>query len=245
MLGMKHILNPNQNQMQKKYKIYKYTAPNGKIYIGQTCNSLKRRAGNHGEGYVECPLFYKAIKKYGFENFKSEIIADGLTLDEANWLEKYLIAYYHSAERKYGYNLSHGGDGILGYSSPEKNAKISKTKTGSHASEETKRLLSNIHKGKKIPREVVEKTAAWHRGRKRSDNTKKNISEATKRLYQTPEGKAMASKRAWNKRKVTNGEVTYQSVKETAEAIGIKSDTLRKAIYDGRPMRGYHWKYVV
>ena len=53
--------------MQKKYKVYKYTAPNGKLYIGQTCNSLRRRAGNHGECYVECPLFYNAIKKYGFE----------------------------------------------------------------------------------------------------------------------------------------------------------------------------------
>lgn len=230
--------------MQKKYKIYKYTAPNGKMYIGQTCNSLKRRAGNHGEGYVECPLFYKAIKKYGFENFKSEIIADGLTLDEANWLEKYLIAYYHSAERKYGYNLSHGGEGTSGYSSPEKNAKISKTKTGSHASDKTRKLLSEINKGKKIPKEVVEKIAAWHRGRKRSNKTKKNISEATKRLYQTPEGKAMASKRAWSKRKVTNGEVTYQSAKEAASAIGVLDSTLRKAIYDGRPMRGYHWKYV-
>lgn len=230
--------------MLKKYKIYKYTAPNGKLYIGQTCRSLQERAGYTGIGYMQCRLFYKAIKKYGFENFKSEIIADGLTLDEANWLEKYLISYYHSAERKYGYNLSHGGEGTSGYSSPEKNAKISKTKTGSHASDKTRKLLSEINKGKKMPKEVVEKIAAWHRGRKRSNKTKKNISEATKRLYQTPEGKAMASKRAWSKRKVTNGEVTYQSVKETAEAIGIKPDTLRKAIYDGRAIGGYHWKYV-
>ena len=232
--------------MQKKYKVYKYTAPNGKLYIGQTCNSLRRRAGNHGECYVECPLFYNAIKKYGFENFKSEIVADGLTLDEANWLEKYLIAYYHSAERKYGYNLSHGGDGILGYSSPEKNAKISKAKMGTHLPREVYERIAEKRRGTKMPKAAVDKTAAWHRGKKRSTSAKKNISEATKRLYQTPEGKAMAAKRAAHLRKPIINElgVRYDSIKEAAAAIGVNDSTLRKAVQDGRPMRGYHWKYV-
>lgn len=30
------------------------------------------------------------------------------------YLEKYLIAYYHSNEPKYGYNISSGGDGLNG-----------------------------------------------------------------------------------------------------------------------------------
>ena len=215
--------------MQKKYKIYKHTSPNGKVYIGQTCCSLSKRFRRNGVGYKNNHYFFSAILKYGWDNFTHEVVCDNLTLQEANWLEKYLIAYYHSNEPEFGYNLTAGGEGVLGY----------------RFSAEMREYFSKRQTGKKMPKEVVEKIAAWHRGRKRSNKTKKNISEATKRLYQTPEGKAMASKRAWSKRKVTNGEVTYQSVKETAEAIGIKPDTLRKAIYDGRPMRGYHWSYVM
>jgi len=54
------------NKLEKKYKVYKYTSPSNKVYIGQTCNSLKVRAAN-GEGYKECPKFFEAIKKYGFD----------------------------------------------------------------------------------------------------------------------------------------------------------------------------------
>ena len=50
--------------MDKIYRIYKYVSPSNKVYIGQTCNSLKIRAKN-GKGYKECPKFYMAIKKYG------------------------------------------------------------------------------------------------------------------------------------------------------------------------------------
>ena len=33
------------------YKIYKYTFPNGKIYIGKTKNSIEQRAGHNGYKY--------------------------------------------------------------------------------------------------------------------------------------------------------------------------------------------------
>ena len=54
--------------------IYKYTSPSGKSYIGQTIKTVEQRAKYTGEGYKKCPVFYRAILKYGFENFTCEIL---------------------------------------------------------------------------------------------------------------------------------------------------------------------------
>ena len=92
------------------YKVYKYTnIRNGKIYIGQTKNSLKERAQRDGLNYRECTRFYNAIQKYGWDSFRPEILADGLTMDEANELEEYYILLYDSVNPDVGYNLAAGG----------------------------------------------------------------------------------------------------------------------------------------
>ena len=88
------------------YTVYKYTSPSNKIYIGITCNSLTMRAGNNGERYDKCPIFNKAIKKYGWENFTCEILAQELTEEEAKRLEKYYIKLYDSRNPNKGYNIS-------------------------------------------------------------------------------------------------------------------------------------------
>ena len=44
------------------YKVYKHTSPNGKVYIGITCNDVRDR-WQYGNGYAKQPLFYNAIKK--------------------------------------------------------------------------------------------------------------------------------------------------------------------------------------
>ena len=92
------------------YIIYKYTSPSNKIYIGQTNRTLQKRA-NHGKGYIHSSYFYAAIQKYGFENFTCEILREGLTLEEANYWERYYIQFYKSNIRKNGYNIAPGGDG--------------------------------------------------------------------------------------------------------------------------------------
>ena len=57
--------------------IYKATnLINNKTYIGQTVLDLKTRRRQHENSYKykNCYAFSKAIKKYGKENFKQEII---------------------------------------------------------------------------------------------------------------------------------------------------------------------------
>jgi len=91
------------------YKVYCYTSPSGKIYIGQTGQSIKARAGKDGINYQQCPYFYKAIQKYGLENFKVDILKDNLTHEEADYWEEYYINLLGSTNQAHGYNLAEGG----------------------------------------------------------------------------------------------------------------------------------------
>lgn len=88
--------------------IYCYTSPSGKKYIGQTKTTLKERAKSNGKGYKGCKYFYKAIQKYGFENFSVEILAE-VPLDIINEEEKSYIFLYNTTDRNKGYNIDDGG----------------------------------------------------------------------------------------------------------------------------------------
>ncbi len=97
--------------------VYIYTFPNGKKYIGQTINSLNERAKN-GEGYINSPAVYNAIKKYGWNNLKIQTY-DCSSKEEMDSLEKYFIRLYNTTDSKYGYNLTLGGDGVPKYDREE------------------------------------------------------------------------------------------------------------------------------
>lgn len=89
--------------------IYKYTSPNGKVYIGQTINSLAQRAKNitSGIGYKKCKAFWNAIQKYQFQNFQVDILEE-VKVDQLNDREAYYIKKFNSIA-PYGYNLTEGG----------------------------------------------------------------------------------------------------------------------------------------
>lgn len=94
----------------KIYQVYKHTSPSGKVYIGMTKQSVDRRSQN-GNGYNTQRLFWNAIQKYGWDNFEHDILEENLTHDEACEREIYYIHLYKSNIRKYGYNVTSGGDG--------------------------------------------------------------------------------------------------------------------------------------
>ena len=96
----------------KKCKIYKITnLINHKCYIGYTKRHIIDRFIEH-INYIQKgtkgTILHQAIVKYGWENFKFEVIE---TSDDAIYLcetrEDYWINYYKS--REYGYNLVKGG----------------------------------------------------------------------------------------------------------------------------------------
>lgn len=93
------------------YVVYCHTnLINGKKYIGMT-NNVKRRWRSTGAEYKTSKCFYNAILKYGWDNFKHEIIVDKLTEIQAQKLEKYYIKLYTTCDNTKGYNISEGGNG--------------------------------------------------------------------------------------------------------------------------------------
>ena len=97
---------------ERKYKLYVYTNKvNGKKYVGQTCKTLKRRAGKNGTGYNKCTYFYNAIKKYGWDNFVPKVLYNNLSKEEADILEIETIQKLNTRNVDYGYNILIGGSG--------------------------------------------------------------------------------------------------------------------------------------
>lgn len=87
--------------------IYRYISPNGKSYVGQTSTSLFQRSGKRGKQYRGCKIFYKAIIKYGFENFQVEILGE-YEVNRLDKKEKEFIQKFNSLIPN-GYNVKNGG----------------------------------------------------------------------------------------------------------------------------------------
>lgn len=148
------------------YTVYRHTSPSGKMYIGITYRDPHARWQN-GYGYHHNEHFTSAIQKYGWDKFTHEIIADGISKEQAEQMEVELIAKYNLTDPKYGYNIENGGNSI-GKHSEETKAKIAKAMTGRKDSEETKLKKSMAMKGKK------------YHCMPHTEETKRKISEAKK-----------------------------------------------------------------
>ena len=77
---------------RENYIVYVHTNnTNGKRYVGITSQNPTRR-WRKGNGYIENEHFYRAIQRYGWDNFTHEIVKTNLTKDDACALEKALIS---------------------------------------------------------------------------------------------------------------------------------------------------------
>lgn len=103
-------------------QIYKTTnLINGKIYIGQDSN-------NNPNYYGSGININRSILKYGKENFKKEILEEGIKKQkELNFLEEFWIEFFNSTNNKIGYNISKVALGLhKGFKhTKERNLKIS------------------------------------------------------------------------------------------------------------------------
>lgn len=104
---------PQCQEYYKKnpYLVYMHIFPNKKIYIGITSTSTSFRWKN-GKGYKNNPYLINAINKYKWENIEHKILFSHLSKEEACKKEKELIKKYKTNNRKYGYNITEGGEGV-------------------------------------------------------------------------------------------------------------------------------------
>lgn len=135
-----------QKEKIRSYCVYKHTSPDGRVYIGLTKNDPLLRWEN-GHGYKNNTYFTRSIKKYGWENFKHDILYDNLTEERAKQLEIKLIAEYKSNQRKFGFNISSGGESAAGIKmSARQKELIRKRNLGKSVSKETRKKLSEASK---------------------------------------------------------------------------------------------------
>jgi group I intron endonuclease len=182
---------------------YLYTITNqvnGKQYVGISSNLAHRfichKSGNGSQ------LVYQAIKKYGLENLRFDVLCEGCE-EDIKQLEVTLIA-----ERKTmapgGYNLTEGGEGSRGWKhSAETRKDMSEFRTGER----------NGMYGRKHSKETKEKIAEKAKGRKMPDEFCKRNSRP-------------GSKNPRARRVLVDGK-EYGCVKDAAEVVGIKAGTLR------------------
>jgi len=84
--------------------VYKHTSPNGKIYIGMTKQKDAEVRWLGGFGYSENSDLFNDIVKYGWDNFKHEIVQDGLSEEDAHILEVKMIEETDAENPDIGYN---------------------------------------------------------------------------------------------------------------------------------------------
>lgn len=107
---------------KNKWTVYLHIVPKAisgydydKYYVGITSQSPKNRWGKDGNIYKRSNqrFFENAINKYGWNNMDHLIVASHLTESEAKDMERVLIKRLDSYG-DHGYNLTLGGDGLLG-----------------------------------------------------------------------------------------------------------------------------------
>lgn len=86
-------------EKEEQWSVYKLTFPNNKIYIG--ISKAPETRWSKGEGYRNQSV-YEAIKEFGWDNIKHDILASNLTKTKALELEKKLIEKFQTI--RYGYN---------------------------------------------------------------------------------------------------------------------------------------------
>jgi hypothetical protein len=121
------------------YYVYIHIFPNDKVYIGITQQKPLKR-WNGGYGYKNQKIIYNAILKYGWNNIKHKILYENLTKEEAEQKEIELITKHNSTNRKYGYNISNGGN-CKGALNEITKKKISIANKGKKRTEEQKEYI--------------------------------------------------------------------------------------------------------
>lgn len=200
--------------------------------------NLKLGGGHNGNAY-QTQYFSNAIKKYGWDNFQHEIIAENLTEDEAKNFEKVLISKLRSNERDFGYNITKGGDGVCGFGlhgelnpmygkkhSEETLKKISQSRKGKCVGED------NPYYGKHHSKEIIDKILKSRSWYVPSEETIKRIAES-------------------NKKKVVQYDLEnnnlikiHKSAKDASDDLNIDKGSITKCCQHKRKSAGgYRWEY--
>lgn len=158
---------------------------NGKIYIGQTIQTLEKRWKSHCSKGGSLSYIKRAIFKYGQNNFSIFEIDRAFSLEELNDKEIYWIEYYKSTDKSIGYNIRVGGNNSK--MSEESKEKLRRSHLGKKHSVETRRKLCEMRKN--VSQETRNKMSLSRIGKVQSEETISKRRETMKNRKFTDEQK--------------------------------------------------------
>jgi len=163
--------------------IYKTTnLINGKQYIGL------HRAKEFDTSYKGSgTILKKAIEKYGWNNFRCEILETCDSNEELNAREEYWIEHYHAVESELFYNIARGGNNAE--KTPEYRESLKRGWTS-----ERRAKQSALFKTEFNPNRSPEAR------RKMSEHNSSKRPEIRKRLSEKAKGRPNPHTKEWNKR---------------------------------------------
>lgn len=249
------------------WSVYIHISPSNKYYVGITSqNPIKIRWGKEGKGYKRSQYFWRAIQKYGWDNFQHEIFAEHLTKEEACKMEKTLIRELNSNNRDYGYNICSGGEGATGLYG-EKNPNY-----GLHRTDKQRKRMSEAAKKKtyqfnekgecigifnsvndaaeitKIDRHSISVACANNRKAGNSMWAHENNVFLENGIYKMKDN-SYIDKRILNIKQIFQFSPEgifirkYNSVMEASDITNINKDTIRSNARHKNKSKNYIWRY--
>jgi len=216
---------------------------NGRQYVGMS-NNVRRRFWEHRSKSKDSDfVIYKAIRKYGIENFKIVVLEEVTDIDmlpsrEVYWIEKLRPRY----------NMNKGGRGNsrkLSDELKEKLRSISKQQWKNKSEEEKQRIITNNLTGPKsdyvMPESHKQRLRELQLGRKQSQETCRKKSEKNKISLIGNQNRNKPVVCFLNGVKITE----YPSTKIASLNVGVDPACITGVLKGRRKTAGgYNWKYL-
>lgn len=245
-----------------RYTVYMHRNKiNNKVYIGITKQKCEERWRHGGFGYKTQIKFWRAIEKYGWDNFEHLILFENLSAEEASLKEKQLIVIYNSY--KNGYNADLGGS--ITNHSPETLEKMRQSMLGKKHTQETKDKISASKESEKIKVICVETNIIYPSIAEASKQSKVDASSiikcckgemlhagsytwryADKKLFE--KYKEKTEKRIDKSKKSVyciEKQKIYNTIREASKETGADESGIVKVCKGKQKTAGgFHWQYI-
>lgn len=143
---------------------------NGKQYVGQTTKTLESRIKNHRNAmHTKDTHIYRAMRKYGWDNFEFRVLTYAMDQQMLNDLEEYYIHKYDTIRN--GYNMAKGGS---------VNVMFSDVVANKH---------NEVMRSATVRQKISESMIKYHKTHSISPETKRKLSENKKAFYASERGK--------------------------------------------------------
>ena len=221
--------------------IYKFTNPEGKIYIGASKNIFVRIGHYKSNKRKLHTNINKSLDKYGYENHIFEIVEECL-VEDLNERERYWQEFYNVLEEGLNMLLTKTKD-KKEVKSEETRSKISIGNKGKIMSEEARIKISIAHMGKTISKEAIEKRKLKMVYRKGWNHTQESKDKMSLKTKGVPRPKWSGSN-SFSAKKIINIKTKeiFGCLKDASASIGMSSDSLTNRL-KGRTKNETYFRY--